>query len=292
VGKFSDAFKKSEIEILNKTAQPVIKEKIRDTSKNIIQIKESINIKKSTLPPGKKLAPTLVTVNNPHSFEAEQFRVLKTSLLFSSEERAPKTIMVTSAVPDEGKSFVASNLAVAFSQGVDEHVLLMDCDLRLPMVHRIFGFEDNLSGLSEVLSGEKDLKDVFVKTDINKLTLMTGGRLPSNPTELLSSGRMKNLLNEVKSRYQDRYIIIDSPPPLLASETIAISRQVDGIIIVVKHEGTPRNQVKEMVELFDREKIIGIVVNRYDVRLSRYYGYGKYGSYYGKRTSQMKNMQE
>jgi Mrp family chromosome partitioning ATPase len=98
---------------------------------------------------------------------------------------------------------------------------------------------------------------------------------------------MKNLLSEMKSRYHDRYIIIDSPPPLLAAETIAISRQVDGIIIVVKHEGTPRKQVREMVELFDKDKILGVVVNRYDVRLSRYYGYGKYGAYYGKRSNQM-----
>ena len=94
---------------------------------------------------------------------------------------------------------------------------------------------------------------------------------------------MKNLLIEVESRYHDRYIVIDSPPPLLTAEAIAISRQVDGILVVIKHESTSRKEVKEMIDLMERDKIIGIIVNRYDVRLAKYYGYGKYKSYYGEK---------
>lgn len=234
----------------------------------------------------KKTAPDLVTLNLPNSYEAEQFRTLKTSLLFSSDRKTPRTIMVTSAVPDEGKSFVAANLAVTFAQSLDEHVLLMDCDLRLPTVHKVFGLPDNCNGLSDVLSGTIDIASGIHKTEVNKLSIIPGGRIPNNPTELLSSIRMQNLLKEVESRYHDRYIIIDSPPPLLTAEGIAISRQVDGILIVIRHESTRRNDVKGMIDLLGVEKIIGIIVNRYDVRLAKYYGYGKYGSYYGKKSDQ------
>ncbi|GAB6094595.1 hypothetical protein JCM14469_08470 [Desulfatiferula olefinivorans] len=231
----------------------------------------------------KKLAPSLVTASQPHSYEAEQFRTLKTNLLFSGDRGIPRTIMVTSAVPDEGKSFVAANLAVTFAQSVDEHVLLMDCDLRLPTVHRVFGISDSDPGLSDVLAGRIDIPDALHKTAVEKLTVLPGGSVPPNPTELLSSRRMKNLLMEVEARYNDRYVIIDSPPPLLTAETMAIARQVDGILIVIKHESTRRKDVKEMIELLDRDKIIGVIVNRYDVRLAKYYGYGKYQSYYGKK---------
>jgi exopolysaccharide/PEP-CTERM locus tyrosine autokinase len=231
----------------------------------------------------KKLAPSLVAVSQPHSYEAEQFRTLKTNLLFSGDRGIPRTIMVTSAVPDEGKSFVAANLAVTFAQSLDEHVLLMDCDLRLPTVHRVFGINDTDPGLSDVLAGRIETPAALHKTGVEKLTVLPGGTIPPNPTELLSSRRMKNLLMEVEARYNDRYVIIDSPPPLLTAETMAIARQVDGILIVIKHESTSRKDVKEMVELLDRDKIIGVIVNRYDVRLAKYYGYGKYQSYYGKK---------
>jgi len=281
VGKFSDALEKSEKEQGNSQIKGE-KFNVFDTLKVVTgdHEKPPVPVIRKTQ---KKLAPGLVTVSQPHSFEAEQFRNLKTNILFSSERGAPRIIMVTSAVPDEGKSFVSANLAVTFAQSVDEHVLLIDCDLRLPTIHRVFGLSDDAPGLSDLLSGTVEVPDVLYKTDVEKLTILPGGRIPDNPTELLSSKRMKNLLMEVESRYKDRYIIIDSPPPLLTAETMAISRQVDGILIVVKHEGTSRNEVKEMIDQLDKDKILGVIVNRYDVRLAKYYGYGKYGTYYGKK---------
>lgn len=231
----------------------------------------------------RELDPKLVVLFQPQTFEAEQFRTLKTNLLFSSEEDTPKTIMVTSAMPDEGKSFVAANLAVTFAQSVDEHVLLMDCDLRLPTVHKLFGLKDNTPGLSDFLTGEIDVPSALYKTKIDKLSIVPGGKKTHNPTELLSSARMTSLIKEVKTRYNDRYIIIDSPPPLLTAETYAISKQVDGIIVVVRHDSTSRNAVKEMIDMLDTDKVLGVIINRYDVRLAKYYGYGKYGTYYGNK---------
>lgn len=282
MGKFSEALEKSkkELNVNEDKAETInsseIVNKVEDKPKIISRVTPIRKIP-------KKMAPGLVTVSQPHSYEAEQFRTLKTNLLFSSDRGIPRTIMVTSAVPDEGKSFVSANLAVTFAHSVDEHVLLMDCDLRLPTVHRVFGIKDDAPGLSDVLSGKIDIPTALHKTGVEKLTVLPGGSIPNNPTELLSSKRMKNLLMEVEARYKDRYIIIDSPPPLLTAETIAIARQVDGILIVIRHESTSRNEVKEMIELLDKDKIIGVIVNRYDVRLAKYYGYGKYGTYYGKK---------
>lgn len=288
MGKFSEALEKSEKDKCHSDLNIPVKQDNAETKDTVILKKDIRSGVKPQLKIKKKSAPDLVTLNLPNSYEAEQFRTLKTSLLFSSDRKAPRTIMVTSAVPDEGKSFVAANLAVTYALSLDEHVLLMDCDLRLPTVHKVFGLPDNCDGLSDILAGTIDIPKGIHKTGVEKLNIIPGGRIPNNPTELLSSARMKNLLKEVESRYNDRYIIIDSPPPLLTAEAIALSRQVDGILIVIRHESTRRKDVKEMIDLLGSEKIIGIIVNRYDVRLAKYYGYGRYGSYYGKKTEQKK----
>ncbi len=288
MGKFSEAIEKSEkLKKTNDNEELIESDRVINKSsfvsrKNIVESLKPFTFIKSVST--KKSAPDLVTLNFPTSYESEQFRTLKTSLLFSSERKPPRTIMVTSAVPDEGKSFVAANLAVTFAQSMDEHVLLIDCDLRLPTVHKVFGLQENSKGLSDILSGNTEISDGLHKTDVPKLNVIPGGKIPNNPAELLSSIRMQNLIKEVESRYDDRYIIIDSPPPLLTAETIAISHQVDGILIVVKHESTRRSDVKEMVDLIGLDKILGVIVNRYDVRLAKYYGYGKYGTYYGNKS--------
>ena len=224
----------------------------------------------------------LVSLLKPQSFEAEQFKILRTHLLYPASGESPRSIMVTSAVPGEGKSFVAANLAVSIAQNINEHVLLMDCDLRKSSIHNQFGF-DNVNGLSQYLANTAPLSSIFLKVGIDKLTLLPAGESPTNPAELLSSEKMAQLLKEVKSRYTDRYIIIDSPPPHLTAETRVIASQVDGIILVVKTGSTKREVVKHLVEKLGKEKILGVVANWYDLRSSMYYGYnryGKYGKYY------------
>jgi exopolysaccharide/PEP-CTERM locus tyrosine autokinase len=188
--------------------------------------------------------------------------------------------MVTSALPGEGKSFLAANLAVTIAQNINEHVLLMDCDMRQPSVNRMFGF-GRVPGLSEYLSEGFPLPSLLLKTGISKLTLLTAGAPPTNPSELLSSSRMSSLLAEVQARYPDRYVIIDSPPPHLTAEAQVIARQVDGILIVVKYRGTDRNLVADLVEKLGKEKVLGVVFNFFDQRVSAYKG--KYGAYYGER---------
>ena len=220
----------------------------------------------------------LVTFLKPRSIESEMFKILRGNILFPLTGTPPKSIMITSAVPGEGKSFVAANLAVSIAQNINEHVLLMDCDIRQSGIHKILGLGD-VKGLTEYLRGEIDLQQIFRKTEMEKLTVLPGGRSPHNPAELLSSKKMSSLLVEVKERYEDRYIIIDSPPPQLTAETSAIARQVDGVILVIKYGSTPKDLVAELVEIIGRKKILGCVLNWFDLKASSYYGYGKYGKY-------------
>ena len=195
-------------------------------------------------------------------------------ILFPISGRPPRTILVTSAVAEEGKSFVAANLAVNIAKNVDEHVLLVDCDLRKPSIHAKFGF-NGVKGLSEYLSAGLELSSLLLKTGVKKLTLLTSGSPPANPSELITSSKMAALIEELKARYEDRFIIIDSPPPMMAPETSAIGKWADGILVVVKY-GTPMDLVEELVSQLNREKIIGVVMNKINQREFRSYPYKKY----------------
>jgi exopolysaccharide/PEP-CTERM locus tyrosine autokinase len=198
-------------------------------------------------------------------------------MLYPITGKAPRSIMVTSALPGEGKSFVAANLAISVARGINRYVLLMDCDLRRPSIHTKFGFGD-VPGLSDYLTNGESLTNLLRSTEVDNLTILPGGRTPHNPSELLSSERMAALIQEVTDRYPDRLIILDSPPPKLTAESGVLARQVDGILLVVKYGSTPRTMVKEIVDNIGKDKIIGSIINSFNIRSSRYYArhYGKY----------------
>lgn len=219
----------------------------------------------------------LVTYHKPQSVESDIFKMLRTNILFPMTGKPPKIILVCSALPGDGKSFVSSNLAVSIASGIEENVLLIDCDIRKPSIHKVFGLDRSV-GLSDYLKGEKDFSKLMLKTCLKKLHIVPGGLPPNNPTELLSSKKMKELLVDIKKRYDDRYIIIDSPPPAMAPETHVIEKYVDGVILVVKSGKTPRKAVLEVIAQFEKEKIIGIVLNHAEQKVKKYYGHTK--SYY------------
>ena len=221
------------------------------------------------------LDPTLVVYNDPLSYAGEQFRILRARILFPLKGTPPRTIMITSSLQGEGKSFCAANLAVSIALGINDHVLLIDCDMRTSTQQKLFGF-GSVRGLSDYLKEPMELESVLLKTPIDKLTLLPGGKIPPNPSELLSSNRMSELLIEVKKRYEDRFIIIDSSPPHLTAESNALAGQVDGIIIVIDHLKTPRSEVEKLIEKIGRDKILGILLNRFDKPLKNYYGYHYY----------------
>lgn len=190
--------------------------------------------------------------------------------MFPETGEPPKTIMVTSATRGEGKSFVTSNLAVSIASSIDEHVLLIDCDLHKPSIHQIFRCAND-KGLSSFLTHGGPLSSFMIKTGLNKLTIIPGGKTPNNPSELISSEQMRRLISEAKMRYEDRYILIDTPPTLITSETNALAKHVDGILLVVKHGYTRKDHIQEIVDTHGKEKILGVVYNFVKDRFGRNY---------------------
>jgi len=226
----------------------------------------------------KMLHKNLVSLMDPQSYEAEQFKILRNNILFPVAGEAPRSILITSSLQGEGKSFVSANLAVSIAMNVNKHVLLIDCDLRKPDLHRIFGLGE-VPGLSDYLLERRDLDSLLQRTEVERLSLLPGGPIPPNPSELMSSERMAGMLEEVKHRYNDRLIVIDSPPPVMAAETSYLARQVDGILLVVQYGKTPREAVEDLMETVGSEKILGTVINYLELHASKRYGYGKYGKY-------------
>ncbi|MFH1148236.1 MAG: polysaccharide biosynthesis tyrosine autokinase [Pseudomonadota bacterium] len=218
----------------------------------------------------------LMTVKDPYSFATEQFKILRSRLLYPIDGRVRRTIMVTSAMQGEGKSLVAANLAISIAQGIKEHVLLVDCDIRIPGQHILFRVPGE-RGLSDYLSRDVALNDLLVKTAVDKLTLLPGGKPPDNPAELLSAEKMNQLIDEVKNRYDDRFIIFDATPAEITAEVSVLAKQVDGILLVIKRGYTDRDMIQRTVAILDREKILGVVFNK-DAGIPKKYDY--YYDYY------------
>jgi len=218
----------------------------------------------------------LVVLSDPWSYSSEQFRSIKTTIMFPEDGQDRRLILVTSSVPAEGKSFVATNVAAAIAGSLDNHVMVIDSDLRRPTVADIFSLPPDAQGLDAYLNNQCPLDDVIHPTHLEKLTVIPAGDAVENPSELISSSTMVQMLDDVRARYSDRYVIIDSPPPLFAPETIALSRYVDGIVVVIRNDKTSKRVVSEMLDKMDRTKVIGIVLNRYDVPFGRDRGYKEY----------------
>lgn len=221
----------------------------------------------------------LFALSQPDSVLAECFRFLRATIIRPAKGEPPRTILVTSALMGEGKTFIASNLAASISQGIEDFVLLVDTDLRRSAVHEIFGMNFSKEGLSTYLSQNKPLPSLLKKTVINKLSILPAGDATDKPAELLSSEKMKTLIQEVRNRYADRFVVIDSAPVELAPETVVVASEVDAVIFVVKYGETSRHAVKSAMEKLQKEKILGVVFNGYQqaVKVYQKYGYKNYG---------------
>jgi protein-tyrosine kinase len=238
----------------------------------------------------------LIYFSQPRSVAAEQFRKLRTYLLKRKSSEFPRTIMVTSATSGEGKSFVSANLAIGIAHDFHSHALLVDCDLRNPSLANWFGLDES-SGLSDYLRGDGNISEFIKRTKVERLMLLPGGKVEDNPTELIGSKRMEALIQELRSRYSDRYVVFDSTPLLATSESEVLAKLVDGILMVVRAGTTARETVKQAIASLEKNKILGFVLNEVQFRSSglssRYfgsdgyyyrYGYG-YGYGYGKKGS-------
>ncbi len=208
----------------------------------------------------------LISYFQPTSIATEQFRGLRTYIMRPrQDDRSPKTILVTSAMAGEGKSLIAVNLATIIATELHSHALLVDCDLRSPSLSRLFGLEEK-TGLSEYLTGNVEIKDLLIKTPIDKLSFISGGGIKENPVELIGSNKMKSLITELKSRYKDRYIIFDSSPIMATTEPVILNKMIDGIIIVIKSGETSRESIARAIKVLDKGKILGVVLNNLEFK--------------------------
>ncbi|MDD3242020.1 MAG: CpsD/CapB family tyrosine-protein kinase [Bacilli bacterium] len=218
----------------------------------------------------------LILNNDPKSIISESIRTLRTNLQFSSVDKKIKSILVTSSIPSEGKSFVSANLAIAFAQ-TGSKVLLVDCDIRKGRQHYVFGYRSKL-GLSNLL-----LEDVALEhskyiqpTEIENLSVLFRGVVPPNPSELLNSEKNKELVSILKDEYD--IIIFDSAPVNGLTDSLIMSSLVDGVVIVSSLKTTPVNLLEETKKSLENvnANIIGVIVNRVDNKSKKYYGH-----YYG-----------
>lgn len=220
--------------------------------------------------------PVLVSATDPDSPIAEEYRKLKSLLVgMVRQNQFGNVIMVTSAVAGEGKSITAINLALSLAQEMDHTVLLIDADLRKPSVHKYLGLEID-AGLAEVLEERADIKNTLHHTGVGKLVVMPAGSPKLNPVELFSSQRMAQLILDIKHRYHDRFVIIDTPPILPFAETRTLSRLVDGVIFVVKERLASLASITEAVAALEGARKLGIVYNEAEISISD----DRYGNYY------------
>lgn len=198
---------------------------------------------------------------SPDAPELEHYKVLRTKIQHLTRGRGWRTVLVTSPREAEGKTLTAVNLALTFAKAYNQTVMLVDCDLRRQGVHKMLGYECAL-GLVDYLAGEQELKPLITWPGIDQMTVISGGRTAVNSAELLGSVRMKALVQELKSRYEDRYVLFDAAPVLSGADAIALASHVDGIVMVVEEGRTALRDVKKALAMLPQEKFLGFVLNR------------------------------
>jgi capsular exopolysaccharide synthesis family protein len=223
---------------------------------------------------GNGSGPELLINTDGPSLQAEAYRHLRTSILLSTAGRAPKTLLVTSSVPAEGKTTTVVNTATVLAQ-TGAQVLVIDADMRRPRLHQVFGLK-NTEGLSSILSSDLSEAEILAKVthfrDSN-IYLLSSGAIPPNPAELLGSSQMKRLLEIAGEAFN--YIVIDSPPIASFTDGVIISSLVDGVLLVVHGGKTSRQVVKRTRQMLMEigAKIIGVVLNKAEIHSGEYYYY-------------------
>jgi len=220
---------------------------------------------------GNSFPVELITHSHPKSALSEAYRNIRTSILLSFSEKPPKTLAISSPNPAEGKTTTVLNTAIALAQ-TGARVLLIDADMRKPRLHTIFNYE-NGAGLSSYLSGNAKLESIVQNSEIPNLAYIPSGPIPPNPSELLGSQLFKNTIHTLKESFD--HILIDAPPVLGFADSAILSAMVDGTMIVVVGGKTPRETLHQAREILTQvnARILGVVINRVDIRRSDYSSY-------------------
>ncbi|MFA7744112.1 CpsD/CapB family tyrosine-protein kinase [Salinicoccus roseus] len=217
----------------------------------------------------------LIVEKQPKSPVSEQFRTVRTNIMYSNIDTEIKTLLVTSATPGAGKSTTAANLAVAYAQS-GKRTVLIDADLRRPTMHYTFEMT-NQRGMSTAIVNDVPVENIVRETEIENLDLITSGPIPPNPSELLSSNKMTHLLKTFSMHYD--MVIIDSPPLLAVTDAQVLSKITDGTVLVTNVAGNNRDRLREAKDLLDKAdaNILGVVMNNKKMNTKKddyYYYYG------------------
>ncbi len=205
--------------------------------------------------------PMLVAMGDNKSIASEEYNKLRSLIVeLTHGKEFRNTLLISSSITEEGKSLTALNLAIALAKGYDHTVLLVDTDLRRPSLHKLLGLKPEV-GLIQCLRDNVPLSQALVKTGIGKLVFLPAGGTVSKPVELLSSNRMKEVVNELKNRYPERYVIFDTPPVLPFADAQVLAPTVDGVLFVVR-EGRPKaHEIQKALQTLQGTKLLGTVYN-------------------------------
>jgi len=243
--------------------------------------REGANPKRLVIATSSKEAVELVAQSRPHSQMAESYRALRTSLLLTNLGAPPKVIIVTSALPQEGKTTTSMNTALVLAQkGV--RVLLIDADLRRPSIHKILGMGPR-SGLSNVLTGSATLQQTITRSSIlPNLYILPAGTPPPNPAELLASTNMRDVLEELRGQYD--HIVVDTPPTLSVTDAVVLSPRADAIVLVIRSGQTTKQALRRSRDILTQvnAKFSGVLLNAVDLTSPDYYYYYEYQSKYSR----------
>jgi exopolysaccharide/PEP-CTERM locus tyrosine autokinase len=195
----------------------------------------------------------------------DRYNILRTQILKRTRDKGHNTIMITSVLDGEGKTITAINMAVSIAREVKQTVLLVDADLRNPKIDKYLGCNVE-KGLSDYLQTDAPVSNLLVNPKLAKMVVLPGGRPIADSTEFLGSPKMEKLVKEMKTRYPDRYVLFNCPPLLSIADSIVFSSYVDGVILVVEAGRTPKSQIRKAVELLEGRNIVGLVLNKAEVR--------------------------
>lgn len=216
---------------------------------------------------GSDLNKRRISLLQPDSYVAEQFRALRGRIDAMAVSRPISTIAVTSALPGEGKTTSAINLALVTALSVDRRVVLVDCDLRRPKVHQSLGLQPR-AGMAELLVDEVSLEDCLVQVEGASLEVLPVRGRPPNPSELLGSARMRELVEQLSERY-DR-VILDTPAALGLPDAKVVADLCDGVVMVVRADFTSQEDAQTVLEILDPDRVLGLVLNGAVVDQGRY----------------------
>jgi tyrosine-protein kinase Etk/Wzc len=231
----------------------------------------------------QRIESRLVTHFDPKSPVSEAYRTLRTNIQFKDLEKTHRAILITSSTPKEGKSTTVANLAITMAQ-MGSKILLVDTDLRRPVIHSIFNLKKD-NGITNFLVGNSGFEDIIKPTVIDNLFVVTCGPLPPNPSEILSSNKMKEFIKIAQKQFNT--VLFDSPPIIAVTDAAVLSSMVDGLILVIKAHQTRRDAIKRALSLLEsvKAKVYGSLLNSVNIERTYgsyyYYYYYHYYNYYG-----------